>query len=198
MRNWNLDGGDYGLRFNYSLSRKSIVLDVGGFAGQWASDLYSRTPCCIHVFEPVKEYANRIARRFTLNTDIHVYPFGLGARTRTEEFIVAGDATSSIRQQHGAAVSAEIVSAVDWFVHNVSDESTISLIKINIEGGEYELLPALIESGLISRIECLQIQFHDISPGAASEMIKIRSMLAKTHSPIYQYDFVWDDWRIRT
>ena len=37
----------------------------------------------------------------------------------------------------------------------------IDLLKINIEGGEYEVLENLIENDLIKNIDNIQIQFHD-------------------------------------
>ena len=53
VNKWYADGGDYELRFDYDLDDESVVLDVGGYQGQWASDLFSRYRCRIYVFEPV-------------------------------------------------------------------------------------------------------------------------------------------------
>ena len=49
---WFQNNGDKTLRLNYPLTDKSIVLDLGGYEGQWASDIFSRYCCFIHVFEP--------------------------------------------------------------------------------------------------------------------------------------------------
>ena len=56
------DGGDTRLRFDYDLTPDSHVLDLGGYEGQWASDLYARRRCRIDVFEPVTRFAAAIAR----------------------------------------------------------------------------------------------------------------------------------------
>ena len=56
----------------------------------------------------------------------------------------------------------------------------IDLIKINIEGGEYDLLPAIIDSGLIKRIKYIQVQFHNFDIGAADARFRIRRS-RKTH-----------------
>ncbi|MGY3211138.1 FkbM family methyltransferase [Mucilaginibacter sp. HD30] len=68
------------------------------------------------------------------------------------------------------------------------------LIKINIEGGEYDILLRMIESGLISKIKRLQIQFHELEKDSFNKMNKIREGLLLTHRPINQYEFVWEDW----
>ena len=41
------------------------------------------------------------------------------------------------------------------------DIEKIDLLKLNIEGSEYDLLEKLLKSGLISTIDKLQIQFHE-------------------------------------
>jgi hypothetical protein len=71
----------------------------------------------------------------------------------------------------------------------------VRLMKVNIEGGEYELLERMLECGLTTRVADLQIQFHNFSPDAAERMAAIQRGLAATHRPTYQYRFVWENWR---
>ena len=71
----------------------------------------------------------------------------------------------------------------------------IDLMKMNIEGGEYDLLDHLIETGFIRNIENIQVQFHDFVPEAKQRMMKIQKELSKTHRLTYQYIFVWENWR---
>lgn len=66
----------------------------------------------------------------------------------------------------------EIIDAKEWIrEHRIA---RIDLIKINIEGGEYELLDRLIETDLIKQIENIQVQFHDFSETSSSEMERIQ------------------------
>ena len=80
LRRWHEDGGDFKLRYNYPLNKNSIVFDLGGFQGDFASELYSRTPCIIYIFEPVKKFQLTIKNRFKLNKMIYVFPFGLSSK----------------------------------------------------------------------------------------------------------------------
>src|SRR5262249_51252950 len=73
----------------------------------------------------------------------------------------------------------------------------VSLMKINIEGGEYDLLENLIATGLISRIRDIQVQFHMDIPDAERRMHAIQSRLAGTHRLTFQYPFVWENWQRR-
>ena len=65
---------------------------------------------------------------------------------------------------------------------------------MNIEGGEYECLARLIQTGAISRVEVLLVQFHRY--GLESELSKaqIRINLEKTHSCIFEFPWVWERW----
>jgi hypothetical protein len=78
---WFADKGDQTLRLNYDLSSDAVVFDLGGFEGQWASDIFSRYCCSIYVFELFDEYAKAISLRFGKNP-MYNYgydsdPFGL-------------------------------------------------------------------------------------------------------------------------
>jgi FkbM family methyltransferase len=191
VQKWYADGGDYGLRFNYDLGSDSVVLDFGGFEGQWASDLFSRYQCRIYVFEPVNRFAQEITDRFSKNEQIEVFPYGLGGSSRTEKIFISGNGSSVF----GASADQEkiqIVDAKDWIQERGLGE--IALAKLNIEGGEYELLDRLIETGLIKNIKDIQVQFHDVADDSRSRMAKIQQELSKTHQPTYQYEFVWENW----
>jgi len=42
VRRWWTDGGDERLRYTYDLDDTSLVMDLGGYKGQWTSDIYAR------------------------------------------------------------------------------------------------------------------------------------------------------------
>lgn len=191
VRKWYADGGDDAMRFRYPLDRDSVVFDLGGYEGQWASDLYSRYRCRVLVFEPVAAFASRIADRFRHNDDIEIFDFGLGAATRTETIHLRG-ASSSTYRSDAATETIRIVDAAEW-LHD-RDLARIHLMKINIEGGEFELLERLIDAGAVERIDDIQVQFHDVGADSARRMERIQDRLRETHEPTYQYRFVWENW----
>lgn len=190
-RRWIADGGDYRLRFSYSLNQRSVVLDVGGFEGQWSSDLFARYGCRIIIFEPVSSFAKAIVKRFQHNKKIEVLQLGLAGISRTSSIGLLGD-SSSVFHRSNTTQKIRLVDVAEWF--GVRRIRRIDLMKINIEGGEYELLERLIETGLIKKVWNLQVQFHTNIEGAEVRMKKIRSGLAETHRCTYQYEFVWESW----
>jgi FkbM family methyltransferase len=146
------------LRFEYDLNKDSVVFDLGGYEGQWASDIYSRYKCKIFVFEPVKKYADEISDRFKLNDDIKVFTFGLADKSSIAKISLLDD-SSSVFKNDEYCQEIELKAFSDFV--NENKISKIDLMKINIEGGEYPLLEDLIATPFISQINDLQIQFHD-------------------------------------
>lgn len=164
---------------------------MGGYKGQWASDIYARFNCRVLVFEPVQSFADKIKRRFERNSNIEVFSLALGESSREEEIALSDDGTSLFAK----SLSTESIFFEDVTVffkkHNID---SVDLMKINIEGGEYELMPSLLRSGLINKIKNIQIQFHNVSHDSECKMNMICNELSKTHRPTYQYKFVWENW----
>jgi FkbM family methyltransferase len=190
---WNQDQGDETYRVDYDLSGNSIVFDLGGYKGDWTSDIYSRYCCHIHVFEPVKLYADNIKKRFAKNCKITVYNFGLSEESR-EDSIYVDNSSSTIFKKTAHNQKIVLVKFIEFIEKN--HISFIDLIKINIEGGEYELLEHLISTGYISKIKNLQIQFHDYFDDSEKRMRSIQDKLRKTHRLTYQFLFVWENWEL--
>ncbi len=191
VERWYSDGGDEHFRYDYDLNSESLVIDLGGYKGQWTSDVYARYNCRVLVFEPVKAFAERIEKRFRKNPKIQVFRLALGA-TRRPEIIALNEDQSSVYRTGPAKEIVQFEDVAAFFSNRAING--IDLMKVNIEGGEYELLPRLLETGLIKRIKNIQIQFHDVGAGSEARMKEICSELSKTHRPTYQYKFVWENW----
>ena len=191
---WFRNQGDKTLRLDYNLNEKSIVFDLGGYEGQWASDIYSKYCCRIYIFEPVPEFAQNIKQRFLKNPKISVHHFGLAGETCKEILCVSADG-SSVFKQSSNSVEITLLKAIDFL--NENNIHHIDLMKINIEGGEYSLLEHLIETGFVKQIDNMQVQFHDFVPNAEQRMIEIQQKIATTHNLTYQYKFVWENWKIK-
>ena len=191
---WFRDKGDSTHRQSYDLNESSVVFDLGGYEGQWASDIFSRYCCTVHIFEPVEAYAKNIQKRFERNKRMVVHPFGLGSAD-TEIRIGLGNDGSSAFKQTAQTALGKIVDAKEFYERGGFAE--IHLMKINIEGGEYELMEHLLDTGLTTNIQNIQVQFHDFVPNAEARMKSIQNRLSMTHDLTYQYEFVWENWEHR-
>ena len=194
---WNIDGGDFELRFNYPLNDNSIVFDLGGFKGNFASDLFARMPCNFYVFEPVKQNYLIIKKRFRFNNMIEVFPFGLSNKTESTLIEIKGAGSSTFindidNKATNPREKVELVDIVEFI--NQKNISEIDLMKINIEGGEYDVLERLLDEDKVRNIKYLQIQFHILDKNSTQKKDNIRKLLQKTHNCEYCYEFVWENW----
>jgi len=196
-RAWRAIDGDHTLRLEYDLAPDSVVLDVGGFMGQWASDIVAMYGCRVHVFEPVPAFAARIEQRFARNPLVTIHRYGLGGVANVVPLAVSGDASSHVRtEQLGRAViSVRLRTPAE-----VLDElniATVDLLKLNIEGAEYDLLDHLVGTDLIKRIVELQVQFHAFVADAERRRAALCRRLSATHERTWCYEFLWENWRRR-
>jgi FkbM family methyltransferase len=192
---WQKLNGDKTLRLDYpEISPTDIVFDMGGFEGQWSSDIFSRYCCNIYIFEPVQEFAKNIANRFSRNEKIEVFPYGLGEETCQKKIAVSSSSSSIVREIANADYqTAQIICASDFL--NEHKINQITLMKINIEGGEYGLLEHLIRTRWIVKITNIQVQFHNFDSSCQSRMERIQQDLSKTHFTTYKIPFVWENWK---
>ena len=192
---WFQIDGDNTLRLNYNLNRDSVVFDLGGYKGEFAQKIYSKYECEIYIFEPVQKFYQIITDKFKNNSKINAFQFGLSGENKIMK-ISDTDDSSSVFINSDASQEIQLKSIVEFI--NGKNIQKVDLIKINIEGGEYEVLESLIASGDIIKFINLQIQFHDfIIPNAKERMNKIKKELSKTHQLTYEYEFVWENWKLK-
>jgi FkbM family methyltransferase len=192
---WFAAKGDQTLRLDYDLNSDSIVFDVGGYKGEFAAEILCKYNANIYIFEPIKDFFLIIKNKFSNNEKVKPFNFGLAGKEQELE-ISLSDNSSSVYLNGENRETIQLKSIVDFIKTN--NIKQIDLIKINIEGGEYELLESLIDNGCISIFKNMQIQFHDfLFENAKERMNKIQENLSKTHELTYQYEFVWENWKIK-
>ena len=194
VKSWFQINGDRTLRLNYDLNHSSVVFDIGGYEGQWTSDIFSKYLCTIYIFEPVNSFFQEIKNRFNKNEKIHCYNQGASNSNYVTEINLGANSSSVFKKGQGKE-KIEMIDLADFLKKNNIEK--VDLLKINIEGGEYDLLEHLINTDFVKKITNIQVQFHDFVPRAKERMTKIQERLSITHSPTYQYEFVWENWLLK-
>lgn len=199
---WAEANGDFTHRLNYDLNENSIVLDVGGFHGDWASDISNKYNSRIYVFEPIREYYDFIRNRFEGNPRVTVCNYGFSDTDKQMNIVVANSSSSVYKVMQGTNIevtpAGERVETI--FLRNFKDYikkfNSIDLVKINIEGVEYELLESL-DSNDLKILKNIQVQFHQFVEDYTERRKRIREKLSLTHETTYDYEFVWENWRLK-
>jgi FkbM family methyltransferase len=193
---WYRDKGDEYLRLEYNLNQDSIVFDIGGYVGDFAEKIFKKFGCKIYLFEPSQSFYKKCLERFKDNKNILCFNYGVG--DLNGDFILSNDNEASstkrkISDKEGEKIKIKKISDIieELKVNN------IDLMKINIEGGEYDLLPFLINENLILKINNIQVQFHNFVPNAVKKREEITNLLKNTHKNDWSYYFVWENWSLK-
>jgi len=110
---WKNNKGYQRYRLDYDLDEDSLVFDAGGYEGQWTSDIFSKYCCKIFVFDPVKQFADNIQKRFSKNKKIIVFNFGLSNKTYKTKISVDKD-SSSLYKNGNKLENVDFVRLVDF------------------------------------------------------------------------------------
>ena len=177
----------------YRFNQDSIVFDVGGYKGDFTNLIYEKYKCKVFVFEPVKEFYEIIKNRFLNNENIETFNFGISNITSDEKIFLSNDSSSIFCSKSSG--KNEIIKLVDIIEFiNQENINKVDLIKINIEGAEYDLMEHLLINDKINIFNNLLIQFHRIIPNADYRREKIRENLKRTHELTCDFDFVFENW----
>jgi FkbM family methyltransferase len=177
------------------LGESSVVFDVGGYRGDWAQQIKDRYNPHMHIFEPDRFSFAQLRKMYGNDPKVVLHSFGLAGRGRTA--ILRHAFMGSTIFESSPAKGRETSEIALRDVRSVMDEidiAEIDLIKINIEGGEYELLDRMLETGLHLRCKRIRVQFHEWMPDSHARYERIRDGLSRSHEIEWHYSFVWESW----
>lgn len=196
-RRWYADDGDRTRRLDYPLGPDATVLDIGAYDGAWAAGVLAKFGAEIEIFEPVPAFVARIRERFAHNPRVRIHEYGLASADREESISLEEGGSSTVIAGPEASERQTITLRNAAAVLRDLGRDSYDLVKINIEGGEYELLDHLLNEDLVRRFRFLQIQFHPDAPSAERRREAIEEGLARTHDLQWRYPWVWESWALR-
>lgn len=183
------------MRYEYPLTKDSVVVDCGAHRGTWSAEILRKYPGCrLIAFEPIRMFANETSRRLWGIPNVDVFSLGVGGANARAEFHVQGDSTGKF----AGSTEIESVEIVDLlqFLERLQIQM-VDLIKINIEGGEFELLESFLERGDASMFTDIQVQFHPVVANYQERWEKIRAGLLKTHELTYDAPWCWENYHAK-
>ena len=191
---WKNEGKDQKIRFKYELKDCDVVFDLGAFRGEFTEKIYNEK-AKYYLFDTNPEMTKFLKKKFEGISNIFISPYGLGSRN------IYGNAKSSVFPwaKAGATYSESKGSSliIKDFLKFCEEKkiNNIELLKINIEGAEYDLFKYLYNNNFLERINHIQIQPHDFQNESLGDLLELHKNLHKTHDLKLSYPFVWDFWQ---
>jgi FkbM family methyltransferase len=185
---WRKLNGDYTYRINYALNENSIVVDLGSRHGNWCNLIRHKYNPKIYCFEVFPIFCNELkSQGYTT--------FCLAVSDKNEKVTLGISESEASLFFTDSTFESESIEATEIF--NLIGEKSIDLMKINVEGAEYPILKNLINSGSISNIKNIQVQFHLFDGQENSDYGYISEQLIKTHELTWRFPFVWENWKLK-
>lgn len=199
LEKWLLDGWDSILYKNLEISPEDLVLVVGAFHGDSICHWRAFHQCRVVGVEPINAFFKKAKNRFQHDEKVKIFNFGLGNQKCEKSFSLQSDATGAFLE-HNNVTEKQTVQIEDarWFFNYFLKEKP-KVMEINIEGGEYELVPRLLESvapGLLP--DTLLIQMHKISDSDFENRNTLQVVLEANYVKKFDYPWVWERWDLRT
>lgn len=192
LNRWRVDNGDNTHNLNYDLSESSIVIDIGGYTGVWASQIIEKYNPNVYIIEPISDFFKILETKF--NSDkVNLLNKGIGIKNEDKNIYKNLDDTST-RLNTGTIEVCKFIT-IDSLLKefNIDD---VDLVQINIEGDEYDLLDYMFENKLIRKFKNIQIQFHLNIDNCIQRREDIRNKLLENNFEInFDYPFVWESWK---
>ncbi len=194
---WWSDNGDVTRRLNYDhLTEDSVIMDLGGFNGDWTANMVNKYNCTSHIFEPVEHLIKGIASRFAGDKRVKCYDVAVGNEKKKCKIYHGEDETSLFSL--GSEENFDTIKMVEVEdVFNKIGLDFVDVIKLNIEGGEFDLLDAIIAKNIQPKLGNLQIQFHKVADDSIERRESICKELSKTHVRTWNYSWVWENWELK-
>lgn len=181
---WKSAKGDETLALQWAIESHSLVWEIGGFEGRWASQIANIYDPYITIFEPTKFGFGKCSALFFDNDKVDVRHYGLWVMSESLPLYNPGNDGGSLFLPH--AVS-EVCIFRDVYVEVEDLERDVDLCLMNIEGAEFFLLPYMIANDLMKNIRLFWCQFHDFVPFSEERFLRIHDGLKRTHKVMWNY-----------
>lgn len=178
---------------DYEISPDDTVIDCGGYEGTFAAEINRIYHCHVVIFEPIKEFYDGIVRRFEGNPKIRINNAAVGAEPglSVKRFKIKGCMTGEYADGPEVEVASINLREYCELINEVS------LLKLNIESGEFPVLEDLIEHGAETKFKNIQVQFHNVVPDAEARYKRIRKRLLATHELTFDFPWCWENYRLK-
>ena len=180
------------------LTSSSLYIDVGTYDGEYLDIINNASHCNIICFEPIEKNINVLKQKYNNQSNIRIIDAALSDENTTTYIqmwrnIKQTGSTIMYDKVEPTEYDYETIKVVDVkdFMNEIEH---VDIMKINIEGAEYKVLPRMIENNFFNRIDLMIIQFHKDHDPDWKKRDNIQLELNKTHDMVFYRDYGGGDW----
>ena len=192
LGNFFKDGGNNFIYSKLKLNSDSFVIDGGGYQGEFIDNILINFGCKIDSYEPLKKEYENLKKKYFYNDRVKV--FNLAIFSDSKELYLNKEGISSYIVNDNIGKDIVKIKAED-ITKIINKKTKVDLLKLNVEGAEYEILNRVIETNNLNKFGSFLIQYHRSVENSNELRKKIRQKLVKeNYQEVFNYDFVWEYW----
>lgn len=178
-----------------NIKQAKVVFDIGGHIGLFSKYCLSLNPwCSIHYFEPIHQLYNQ-AKQQLKNQNIILNNIGIAAKTGQQTIYYNAQKTMQSSKYNQTFLNpkwedllVEMKNLEEYCVQQ--NISHIDLLKLDIEGMEYEVFESLSDE-FLQKIQALLLEFHCFDDIMKQKLSLLKERLSKVYTVnefMHQYD----------
>ena len=145
-------------------------IDCGANVGQsaeWALNFFSNHDIFVDSFEPLPHNYSILQEKFSNNDRVKTHNYAISNHSGEQKFycqdwgartgssLVAGKSSTTLNDY----ITVNCIDICDWIKENIISEEVV-VLKIDIEGSEYDVLPHLFENKIHEFVKYWLVEFH--------------------------------------
>lgn len=144
------------------LENQNVVLDIGANVGLWTKYILSKGAGKVYCFEPNLKAIEHLKSTLKQDPNTHVIEKAVYKEKATLQFHIddSNSLVSSLIPESGKSPSYNVDAITLEEAINLTGHQNIDLVKIDIEGAEFEIIENLSQE-ISDRINSFLIEFHD-------------------------------------
>ena len=152
--------------------QRKVYVDLGANHGVTVENFLRDQPATeVFAFEPAPELAKELREKFSNHTNVHIIEaaawvadekitFYPGDQSDKSSTLLTGKSeTSPWKIRYDSGFDVQGIDIAKWLLNHTSDDDLV-VMKMDVEGSEYRLLPRLMETKALSRLREIRVEWH--------------------------------------
>lgn len=177
----------------HTLDKSCLVVDVGGYNGEYAEKIRKKFDCSVLIFEPSYPFYENLLNTFKNDVNVTIENKAI-SHLKNPELYLNQDGTTLYKswylknkRNEESIIGVDAVKASERFKGLIID-----VLKLNCEGSEYDIIADLYECDMLEDIQEILVQFHKVSE-LIGHYKECQDFLSQTHERTYNQK--WQLWK---